>query len=175
MTERLVRTTLLFVIVIACHHGVAAQAADASSSSPFQRPREEPPQPVLEQMARLKLENEKRDFQELIDTSSTLADSAKSLLELSGTGRPLQEILDKNLDRIERLTKKIRSELGAGDDSKEPTEYPDSLKDALKALSSEASALSEEIKKSSRFSISVAAIQHANTLLDLVSHIRRNN
>jgi hypothetical protein len=49
---------------------------------------------------------------------------------------------------------------------------PESTVDALKALKDSVNALSEELKKSSRFTVSAAAIDRTNEILRLVQYLR---
>lgn len=78
------------------------------------------------------------------------------------------------LARIEKLLKKIRSEMGGdgdGDDKKEE-QNPLSVKSAITSLKSSVVGLYDELKKTSRFSISVVAVQSSNSLLSIVRFLR---
>jgi len=83
----------------------------------------------------------------------------------------------KKLDRLEKLFKKIRGSLGAEDDDGElapDEEKPSTVKAALNNLSERAAGLLGELKKTSRYSISVIAVQSSNALLRLVRFVRFN-
>ena len=78
----------------------------------------------------------------------------------------------KKLDRLEKLVKKIRSELGGDDD--DTFEKDDLLLYPLPSKSCGKPHLIWliSIKKSTRYSVSVAAIESSNALLKIVRFIR---
>ena len=82
----------------------------------------------------------------------------------------------EKLEKIEKLFKKIRKELGGdsdGDEVKtEIAEKPSTIKNAILTLKESATGLYDELKKTSRYSISVVAIQSSNTLINIVRYIR---
>jgi hypothetical protein len=79
----------------------------------------------------------------------------------------------KKLERLEKLFKKIRSSLGGDDDDPSPDEdKPMSVKAAVSTLNEKAVALLSELKKTTRYSISVAAIHSSNAIIRLVKYIR---
>ena len=91
------------------------------------------------------------------------------------------KLSDKEVAKIaavEKIVKKIRNELGGDDDGKEESddERPSgsalSPADAVKSLRSTTLALFDELKKTTRFSISAAAIQCSNTVLKLARFLR---
>jgi hypothetical protein len=79
----------------------------------------------------------------------------------------------KKLDRLEKLFKKIRNSLGGEEDEPDvEEEKPLSLKLAIQRLNERATGLLDELKKSTRYSISVVAIQTSNVIIRLVRYIR---
>jgi hypothetical protein len=79
----------------------------------------------------------------------------------------------KKLERLEKLFKKIRSSLGGDDDDPTPDEdKPMSVKAAVLSLNEKAVSLLSELKKTTRYSISVAAIHSSNAIIRLVKFIR---
>jgi hypothetical protein len=79
----------------------------------------------------------------------------------------------KKLERLEKLFKKIRGSLGGEeDDPASDEDKPQTLKAAINALNEKASNLLDELKKSTRYSISVLAIQSSNVMIRLVKYIR---
>jgi hypothetical protein len=83
------------------------------------------------------------------------------------------------LQSIEKDVKKIRSELGGNDDgddndkAAEGTSGGLSVSSAVSSLKSTSAALLEELKQSTRFSISVPAIEASNATLKLARFLLR--
>ncbi len=79
----------------------------------------------------------------------------------------------KKIDRLEKLAKKIRRELGANDsDDTEDDEKPSSMREAFKTLQASTGKLVDELKKTTRYSISVVAVQSSNAFLKVIKFIR---
>jgi hypothetical protein len=70
--------------------------------------------------------------------------------------------------------KKIRNELGTNDND-EVEEKPLSVLGALKTLQTSTVKLVDELKKNTRYSISVIAVESSNALLNLVKFLRFRN
>lgn len=90
------------------------------------------------------------------------------------TGKLTRKELEK-VASVEKLVKKIRSELGGGDDKdKETSNEHQSISaiDAVKKLRGATVELIEQLKKTSRFSISAAAIHSSNAVLRFARFIR---
>lgn len=149
------------------------------ASTPGGRPqREELPKNIKETMAKQRIAREKKEFEELLQKSeeavklsSELEKSFTDTNQLSGEDR-------KKLERLEKLVKKIRNDLGGDDDGekeifgKENAQQSSVMGNAFKTLQTNAAQLFSEIKKSTRYSVSVVAIQTSNALLKLVKFIR---
>ncbi len=79
---------------------------------------------------------------------------------------------------MEKLVKKIRSEIGADNDGGaeideiETEEKPSNVLNALKSLRSTTGRLVAELKKQTRHTVSVVAIQSSNVLLRVVRFIK---
>ena len=81
------------------------------------------------------------------------------------------------LDGIEKLVKKIRGELGGAEtDERDSTDEldlpPSNQADAISKLPKLANRLVDELKKTTRFSISAAAIESSNAVLRVVRFLR---
>lgn len=138
---------------------------------------EEMPKNIRETMARQRIEREKKEFEELLRRSEEAVKLSQELEKSYLAAKQLSAADQKKLERLEKLLKKIRSELGGNDDddAKEEAgrrERPEDVLGALKSLQSNATQLFDEIKKSTRYSISVISIQTSNALLRLVKFIR---
>ncbi len=105
--------------------------------------------------------------EEAVKLSNELEKSFTQNNQLSSTDQ-------KKLDRLEKIVKKIRNELGADGDDKsvELNEKPLSIINALKALQNSTVKLVDELKKTTRYSVSVIAVESSNFLLRVVRFLR---
>ena len=172
--------TVCFSILLVMIFGVTAFAQiDASTPSGRTQPKEELPKNIKETLAKQRIEQEKKDYEELVQRSEEAAKLSEELEKSFTSSNQLSAADQKKLDRLEKLVKKIRSELGGDDDDgetevseKEKSENPSTMGNAFKTLQTNAAQLFSEIKKSTRYSVSVVAIQTSNALLKLVKFIR---
>ena len=154
-----------------------AAFAQIDASSPNGRPRkEELPQNIQETMAKQRIEREKKEYEELLEKSREAVKISDELEKSFAVSNQLSAEDRKKLDRLEKLVKKIRSELGGDEDgeldAEENRQPPSNVAGAFQILQKNAAQLFSEIKKSTRYSISVVAIQTSNALLKLVKFIR---
>lgn len=168
--------SMLFVMIFAI--AAFSQGIDASTPNGRPQPKEDLPKNIKETMAKQRIEQEKKDYEALLKRSEEAVKLSEELEKSFTDSNKISSEDQKKLDRLEKLVKKIRSELGGDDDGeanfgdKDKTENPSSLVNAFKTLQSSATQLFSEIKKSTRYSVSVVAIQTSNVLLKLVKFIR---
>ena len=98
--------------------------------------------------------------------------------ELSQLGQDLKNrsVLDregtKKLERLEKLTKKIRGEAGGEDDEVQIVNAPSDISTAITQIADNADQLSKDVQKTPRQVVSAAVIDRANVLLQLVKILR---
>jgi len=78
----------------------------------------------------------------------------------------------KKVDRLERLTKKIRGEAGGEDDDVQIVDAPADIPAAVNKIADTADQLSKDVQKTPRQVVSAAVIDRANVLLQLVKILR---
>lgn len=130
--------------------------------------------PIFDEMRiKLCIKQQQKEFRELLDNGEEAARLSSELEKSFEKSSALAPEDQKKLERLEKVCKKIRNSLG-GDDDDEPTpeDKPMSLKAAFSVLNEKASGLLKELKKTTRYSISVLAIQSSNTVIKLVKYIR---
>ena len=177
---RLFSQFLLFAIfAFFAAMSVGAQI-EASSASGRPQAKEEMPKTIQESLLKHKIEQEKKDHEELLERGE---EALKLSAELESSVTETNKITVKDrekLDQLEKLVKKIRKELGGDDDDEktvenilEPQQENVSIVvAAMKKLQSTALKLVDELKKTTRFSISAVAIQSSNSLLKIVRFVR---
>jgi predicted transcriptional regulator len=129
---------------------------------------------LRETMAKWKLKAEKKDYEELLKRGDEAEKLVEELTKTYGETNQLTKADTVKLERLEKLVKKIRSEIGAEDDNEPDENKPKDLVDAIKLLGENAANLVGELKKSTRHSISVVLVETSNTLLRIVKFIRFN-
>jgi|SRR4029079_2457701 len=166
--------TILAVVSLA----LAISAQDADSNQPgVQSKPDDRPKSVREMMQRMRIDQEKKDHQEMIDRGEEALKISEQLEQSFGQRSTLTRNDRERLDSLEKLVKKIRGELG-GDDEEDDADkgdaprQPRSPADGLKALQDLTGKLLDELKKTSRFGISAAAIQSSNAVLKVVRFLR---
>jgi predicted Zn-dependent protease len=78
----------------------------------------------------------------------------------------------KKVDRLEKLTKKIRGEAGGEDDDVQILNAPADIPAAVNQIAEAADQLSKDVQKTPRQVVSAAVIDRANVLLELVKILR---
>lgn len=137
--------------------------------------KEELPKGIKETLAKGRIDREKKDYAELLERgkeavklSDELEKSFSQNNQLSGEDR-------KKLDRLEKVVKKIREGIGGKDDDEEMIEAadrPSTILNALKTLQTNTVKLVDELQKTSRYSVSVIAVESSNLLLKVVRLLR---
>lgn len=169
--------SVVFLFLLAFCVCADAQVSDASSSgssNPINKM--DLPDGIKESLAKKRIENEEKEYQELIEKGEEAAQLSAELNQSLETNRKLSSEDLKKLDRLEKLVKKIRSDLGAKDEdeSENSKTMKTSLLNAGKSLQETTDDLLSEIKKIGRYTISVVAIESSNSLLKLVKILRFN-
>jgi hypothetical protein len=181
MLVRLVQFVLVFsAIALGCASVSAQRGADNMSVftghcqdvnlSKFEK----------ESCVKIRIEKDKKDYEEMLKRGDEVERLAARLVRsfeltgnLSGEDRNLLESLEKNV-------KKIREELGGdGDDEKidevlGPEVAPTSA-NAVDKLKTSVGEFVEALKKTTRFSISAAAIESSNAILTVARFLRIKN
>jgi hypothetical protein len=80
---------------------------------------------------------------------------------------------NKRLNRLEKLTKQLRSKAGGSDSEKSLENPPTNLSDALKQVAHSSEELSKLVEKTPRQVVSAAVIDEANVLLQLIDLVRQ--
>ncbi len=136
--------------------------------------REPYPKSIREKLAKNCIERAKKDFQELLDRGEEIAKLTEEIETSYEENKKFTSDDNKKLARVEKLLKKIRRDLRADDDDNDD-EKPESKLEAIKKLKEKTLKLFNELKKTSRYSISAVAIQSSNTVLKLVKFLRFKN
>ncbi len=148
---------------------------NAQSNNPFEPRKEELPQGIKESLAKQRIQREKQDYEELLKRGEEAVKLSEELDKSFAAGKLLSSEDRKKLDRLEKIVRKIRSDLGGDDDEQAAVKEEDSplsMANAFKVLQENTVKLVDTLKKSTRYTISAVAIQSTNLLLKIVKFMR---
>lgn len=118
----------------------------------------------------------KKDYNEMLERGAEAVKLSEEVETSFDKNNKLSSTDLNKLEKIEKLLKKIRSELGGDDDDNNEADKAitktETLKTAISSLKESAVNLFGELKKTSRYSISVVAIQSSNSILKIVRFLR---
>lgn len=150
-------------------------AADNTPMGPGAADKEGHPRNIRDTLEKMRIEKEKKEFDKMIERGEEAARIAAELeTALISNGR-LSEKEKAKLASVEKLAKQIRSDLGGDDDDDmdKPSDGPIvNIADAIRTLRSSTENLFKELKKTSRFTVSAAAIYSSNAVLKLARFMR---
>jgi hypothetical protein len=169
----------LSFLLIAAPCLYAQNAEDTKYSNTRQK--EDLPKNLREMLTRQRIEEEKKEHNELLKRGDEALVISGQLEESFAQHQQLSARDQERLDYLAVLVKKIRKGIGGEDDEPENDrknpdavleDKPSDLETAFKALQSTTVKLVDELKKTTRFSISAIAVQSSNAVLRIVRFIR---
>lgn len=162
------------IFFLAACFTVSAFSQDASNNSPGRDSSNEKdtPKSVKEMLFKMRMERDKKDFQEMLDRGEQVSKLTERLEKSVENHHTLTTDDKQTIDDVEKLVKKIRGELGGSDDDEDDVEKPVDVVTGVKYLHDSTSKLLDELKKSTRFTISAAAIQSSNAVLKTIRFLQ---
>jgi hypothetical protein len=132
---------------------------------------------IRETCMKMRIERSKKDHNEMLERGEEVRRLSERLEKSFAQNGRLSETDRALLDNLEKSVKKIRSELGGNDDDEKTKQLMNetektSVADAVERLSKAAVDLADELQKTTRFSISAAAIQSSNAVLTVARFLR---
>jgi hypothetical protein len=116
-----------------------------------------------------------KEHEENLNRAREISDIAKQLQVSFKAKLSLDRDDNKKLDRLEKLTKKIRGEAGGESEEVEIVDRPTDTQRAITQIVGKAEALSDNVKKTPRQVVSASVIDSANVLLELIRIARSFN
>ncbi|MBK8467209.1 MAG: hypothetical protein IPL32_15430 [Chloracidobacterium sp.] len=128
----------------------------------------------------LRIKREEKEHEEMLERAEEVLRLSDRLEKSFAQNGNLSQTDRAALEAVEKAVKKIRSELGGdGDDEKIDDILPAgknaSFADAVDTLKTFSASLVEELKKTSRLTISATAIQTSNAVLTVTRFLRIKN
>ena len=118
------------------------------------------------------LKKEKKDYEEHVERAKEVRDAAAELQKIYETARSFNAADYKKLERLEKLTRRIRNEVGGEKTDADPKDLPQQKAEAVPLLAAMAKELCDEVEKTPRRVISASIIDQANKLIALIQYLR---
>lgn len=122
--------------------------------------------------ARSILKAEKKQYDENVARAREVSELGHQLAETFEAKKMLGSDDVKKLERLEKLTKKIRNEAGGSDTNPDVKDIPAIMVAAVKQIAELADDLRTLVEKTPRHVISASVIDQANKLLGLIQHVK---
>lgn len=173
-----IRIAVFLVVGAVCTaHG---QNNDAWSPFPDRdRKRDEDSKLVKDMLSKQQSDREKKEHQEMLERGERALELSKELEKAFEMGESLSSRDERKLVELEKIATKIRNDLGGSDDeeleSVKAEKRPSSLREGFDALKGSTVKLVDELKKTTRYSISVVAIETSNAVIKLARFLRLRN
>ena len=147
-----------------------------------QHPEDEHPTGLKEGLEKMRIEKEKKEHDQMVARGEEVVKISQEVQRSFEKGGSLtKDDLDK-VAKVEKLVKKIRDELGGdgdGDgasgsdaDGNDSDPLPSSTNGAVEELKTKSDSLFDQLKQTTRFTISAAAITSANTVLRIARFLK---
>jgi len=133
-----------------------------------------PPLTTFEEELRAKhaIKMAEKDYQENLERAKEIAQIGKELRESLKNQSNIDRTYLKKIDRLEKLTKKVRGEAGGEDEEIEIPNRPSDLASTVCRVAEDAESLSKNVQKTPRQVVSASVIGNANILLELIKLLR---
>jgi hypothetical protein len=167
---------LLLLGSAAAHGQTRPSPTPAAPEPPSLNPtKSDPPDfgsPESEMRARLILKAEKKQYDENVARARDAAQLATELVDDYEAKKVFNSEDGKKLERLEKLTKRIRNEAGGSETDPDGKDIPEAMEAAVKRLAEWTDDLRKLVEKTPRHVISASVIDQANKLLGLIGHVR---
>ena len=129
--------------------------------------------PEAEMRSKLEIKEEKKKYDEHVARAKEVWQLATQISQSYEAHNSLSSDDGKRLERLEKLTKRIRNDAGGENDAKEDSEeVPSGMEDRIKKVSSMAEELQKLVESTPRNVVSTEVIDQANKLLCIIQHVR---
>jgi ABC-type multidrug transport system fused ATPase/permease subunit len=148
---------------------------DPPSSSKTDPPAGDFGSPESETRAKMLLKEEKKKYDEHVARAREVSTLANQICTSYETRKSFGAEDTKRLERMEKLTKRIRNDAGGeGSNEVDPENVPGTIEKAVKGVAAAAKDLQDLVEKTPRHVISAAVIDQANKLISMLQHLRDN-
>ena len=182
MKKVLVVTCMLAALLFVSAGSVVSQTTAPQRPAPTPPPRpsdgtfgnsNDAPLTTFEEEIRAKreLKMAEKEHRENLDRAREIGEIGKYLKESFQGKASLDRDCFKKIERLEKLTKKVRSEAG-GEDEEVNITRPTDLSSAITQIAQASETLSKDVQNTPRRVVSASVIGNANVLLELIKIAR---
>jgi hypothetical protein len=166
-------TTLIFGALLFPALARAQTRAPAPSQMDPSSTRERPLTEMEEEMrAKQAIKFAEKEHQDNLNRAREIGDIGKHLKAAANSKPLLSRESEKKIERLEKLTRKIRGEAGGDDQEVELQNRPANLPSAITRIGEAAETLSKDVQNTPRQVVSASVIENANVLLELIKLLR---
>ena len=161
-------------LVAAQTRGVPIPAAPVRPNDRDPRDPNAPPLNELEEELRAKhaIKLAEKEHEENLDRAREIGQIGKELRECLNNKATFDRDALKKVERLEKLTKKIRGEAGGEDEEVKLTKQPTDIASAITQVADASETLSKDVQNTPRQVVSASVIGNANVLLELIKILR---
>jgi len=174
-------TLATFIVIVFCASVTLAQnPAPPPRPSPtppprpidgtFNKPNDSPLTTFEEEIrAKREIKIAEKEHQDNLNRAKEIGEIAKQLNEsFKNNSTTVDRDCFKKIERLEKLTKKVRSEAGGDDEEITISPRPTDLPSAVKRIAEASETLSKDVQNTPRRVVSASVIGNANVLLELI-------
>ena len=121
---------------------------------------------------RLILKKEKKEYEEHVERAKEVRDLAAELQKTYDVAHSFNAADYKKLERLEKLTRRIRNEVGGSQTDADAKDLPRTIDEAVPLVAEIAKELCDEVEKTPRRVVSTSIIDQANKLVALIQYVR---
>jgi len=129
--------------------------------------------PAEEMHVRRAIKLAEKDHLENLDRAREAAKISADLKTTFATTKALSPPDFKKLEKLEKLTRRIRSEAGGSDSETTLDQIPKNLESALTRIADVSDQVRKEVEKTPRQVVSACVIERVNQLLEVIQYARR--
>jgi vacuolar-type H+-ATPase subunit I/STV1 len=128
--------------------------------------------PEAEMLMRQDIKAAEKDYEENLDRAREAAQLSTEIRDTYLHHKAFGRIEQKKLERLEKVTRKIRSEAGGSDGDVTLEDTPTQIEPALMRLAEVSEKMRKVVEKTPRHVVSTAVIERANEMLEIIRYIR---
>lgn len=128
--------------------------------------------PEAEMIARQDLRAAEKDYKDNLERAREAAQLSTEIRDSFLHNKAFGRTEEKKLERLEKLTRKIRSEAGGSDGEATLEDVPSQMEPALTRLTEVTDKMRKGVETTPRQVVSAAVIDRANELLEIIRYIR---
>jgi hypothetical protein len=134
----------------------------------------DPPLTEIEEEMRAKhaIKVAEKEHEENLDRAREIAQIGKQLQQCAKNTAALDREFLKKVERLEKLTRKVRGEAGGEDEEVKLPKQPTDVTSAITQLADASEILSRDVQNTPRQVVSASVIGNANVLLELIKIVR---